>query len=410
MQQEVQVTKTNEDEIDLLDLIGVLFRHKWLIIVTTAAAALLILLYSILSLKLPPEKSFLPNKFKPVSTVKINSGDGGGGLASLMGSSDLGALGSLIGLGETGNSNAALAMKLATSRTILDQIADEFDLMTVYEIDSDYPVTDLREAITENLSLTEDGATNTLAISYEDIDRELATKIVNRLVGILEEAFTVIDRDSNRSQKELLEQKIVDVDRQMRELQDEILAFQRENDVLDATTMAQELTTKVMELKTDLTIQEAELAIMTERSPRQDPNLRLKQLEVAGLKEILSALEHGEGSANLPAMRDMPQIVLAYEEKRRLLEAQASIYAALLQQYELLKLQDRGSGPTFQVIEYAEVPEMKSGPSRGKLCIIVTMAAFFLSIFSAFLKEFWDNLRKDPARMDKLKGKTITQD
>ena len=75
-----------------------------------------------------------------------------------------------------------------------------------------------------------------------------------------------------------------------------------------------------------------------------------------------------------------------------------------IQQFEILKLQSGGSGPMFQIIEYAEIPEMKSGPSRGKLCIIVTFAAFFFSIFIVFVKEAWNNLKKDPENMRKLKG------
>ncbi|MDA3956385.1 Wzz/FepE/Etk N-terminal domain-containing protein, partial [Oceanispirochaeta sp.] len=64
-----QQDNNHEDEIDLLDLIGVLFKHKWLIISITGLAALYILIYSIISLKLPPEKSFLPNLYTPQSLV-----------------------------------------------------------------------------------------------------------------------------------------------------------------------------------------------------------------------------------------------------------------------------------------------------------------------------------------------------
>ena len=37
--------------------------------------------------------------------------------------------------------------------------------------------------------------------------------------------------------------------------------------------------------------------------------------------------------------------------------------------------------PVFQIIERPEVPDMKSKPSLGKLCIVVTFAAFFISVF-----------------------------
>ena len=61
--------------------------------------------------------------------------------------------------------------------------------------------------------------------------------------------------------------------------------------------------------------------------------------------------------------------------------------------------------PVFQILEYAEIPDMKSGPSRGKLCIIVTFAAFFISVFLAFLLNAIENIKNDPEAMAKLKGK-----
>ena len=88
-----------------------------------------------------------------------------------------------------------------------------------------------------------------------------------------------------------------------------------------------------MQLKTQITTAEAELETMRERVPAEDPNLRLKDLEVEGLKDVLQALETGKCSSGLPALNKMPELVLAYETKNRLLTTQASIYGALLQQY-----------------------------------------------------------------------------
>ena len=58
--------------------------------------------------------------------------------------------------------------------------------------------------------------------------------------------------------------------------------------------------------------------------------------------------------------------------------------------------------PVFQILERAAIPDIKSGPSRGKLCIIVTFAAFFIAVFLAFLLNAIENIRKDPEAMEKL--------
>jgi uncharacterized protein involved in exopolysaccharide biosynthesis len=50
----------------------------------------------------------------------------------------------------------------------------------------------------------------------------------------------------------------------------------------------------------------------------------------------------------------------------------------------------------------AEVPDQKSGPGRGMLCIIVTFAAAFFSVFLAFVLNAVTNIKNDPEAMAKL--------
>jgi len=393
-----------EDEIDLLDLIGVLFKHKWLIISMTGAAALFILIYSILSLKLPPDKSFLPNLYTPKSLVKINEASSSGGLSSMLDSSGLGSLAALAGVGSGGSSNSALAEKLAKSNTMIDILAREFDLARVYETkESKFPVTELRDIIKKKLTLEPDEETGTIEIGYEDIDRDLATSIVNRAVELLDHEFSKIDRISNKSQKELLEQKLVDVEAQIKDLEKQYVTFQNKYGILDATAMAEDYSKKIMDIKTSMITLDSEIEAMTNKVGIQNPLVSEKLRSKRGLENALKTLVE-RGDYGLPSMREMSKVIIENERIKREIKVQTTIYQGVLQQYEMVKLTDRGTGPTFQVIEKAEVPEMKSDPSRGKLCVIVTMAAFFLSLFSAFLAEFWHNLKNDPERMKKLKG------
>jgi len=110
---------------------------------------------------------------------------------------------------------------------------------------------------------------------------------------------------------------------------------------------------------------------------------------------------------NLAAGRDMPGGASIMLEAKRLeleLTAQQEVYKQLKIQYELLKVTMASETPVFQVLEYAEVPDKKSGPSRGVLCVIVIFSAFFLSVFLVFLLNTIDNIKKDPEAMAKLKG------
>ncbi|AEF83794.1 putative lipopolysaccharide biosynthesis protein [Treponema primitia ZAS-2] len=102
--------------------------------------------------------------------------------------------------------------------------------------------------------------------------------------------------------------------------------------------------------------------------------------------------------------RTIPSIAL--EQRRIALElgAQQQVYTQLKVQYELLKVTMASEKPVFQVLEMAEIPDRKSGPSRGVICAIVTFAAWFLAVFLAFVLNAITNIKRDPEAIAKLRG------
>ena len=95
--------------------------------------------------------------------------------------------------------------------------------------------------------------------------------------------------------------------------------------------------------------------------------------------------------------------MLDVQMKKLELSAQEQVYASLKGEYEVLKIDLASETPLFQVLERAEIPDQKSGPSRGKLCIFLTFAGAFISIFLAFLLNAIENIRNDKEAMAKLR-------
>ncbi|MBN1617266.1 MAG: lipopolysaccharide biosynthesis protein [Spirochaetales bacterium] len=124
--------------------------------------------------------------------------------------------------------------------------------------------------------------------------------------------------------------------------------------------------------------------------------------EIQRLEQASQRLMRGLGSTG--RLADGTSFLLESTRLELELEAQKTVYTELKTQYELTKVKMASETPVFQILEYAEVPDQKSGPSRGTLCIIVTFAAFFFSVFLAFLLNAIDNIKKDPEAMAKLKG------
>lgn len=340
-QQAVLPQKTAEDkddEISLIDLFAVLLKWKKMIIAVTIAAMIGAIIFSIISLKLPPEKSPLPNQYTPKALMIINnSSSSSSSLSSLLGSSGLGSLASLAGVSTASSSYSSLAVYLATTNSFLDAVVDKFDLINRYKIKKS-PRATSRAMLKKNLTADYDDESGVFSISYTDIDPVFAQSVVNFAADYMEDMFSQLGVDKNLLQKKNLEENI-DTS------YNEIVSLEKQ--------------------------------------------IRRKE----------SAVSYGynpSAAAN---------IVLDTSMLKLQLEAQKQVYTQLKTQLEVLKVTMASETPVFQILEHAEVPDQKAKPSRGKLCIIVTFAAFFLAVFAAFALNAMENIKKDPEAMAKLSSK-----
>lgn len=327
-----------DDEVSLLDLLAVMWKRKRLIISITVIAMVFIVIFSIISLVLPPEKSFLPNEYTPQAHMLINDNSSqSNSLSSLISSSGLGGLASLAGISTSAeSSNSALAGFITSSNTFLDAVINEFDLINRYKIKKN-PKAESRKALKKVLVSSSDDETGVFTISFTDIDPVFAAEVVNFSVDYMEKIFENIGLDKNLLEKKNLED-----------------------------------------------------------------NIESSYNEILRLQKEIHKLEQSVSSVT--SVRDIPSITLDTEMLRLEVKAQETVYTQLKAQYEILKVTLASERPVFQILERAEVPDQKSGPSRGMLCIIVTFAAGFFSVFLVFLLNAIDNIKKDPQAMAKLRG------
>lgn len=132
-----------------------------------------------------------------------------------------------------------------------------------------------------------------------------------------------------------------------------------------------------------------------------ETNIKQTYDEILRLQKEIQKIEHSV--SNVYSADGTKSIMMDATLTKMELQVQEQIYAQLKAQYESLKITMASEQPVFQILNYADVPEQKSGPSRGKLMIIITFAAFFISIFIAFLLNAIKNIKNDPEAMKKLK-------
>lgn len=396
-------------EIDLLSLFGVLWRGRWAIIGITGTVAILIIAYAVISMKLPPDQSPLPNVYEPQALILIHGPTGLGSLSSVLSSSGLSGLGSLASSNgvTTGGGYGDLAVKLLQSPTILDPVASQMHIAKRYHITAAIQ-DNSRRVLLSHSDFSFDPQTNTVSIGYRDYDAKFATRVVNSFVDILSAKFAKIGGTLDLAQEKLLEQKVLDVKAEITKLSDELETFQKEHGVLSASALITEQTTAIAQLRAALISKQIQIQTYSQFARIKDPELTQLRAERANLEKVLSQMQSGSpavadagGSQN-----DIPRLAMQFDAIKRNLDVQTKLYELLLQQYELAKLAARQQEPIFQVLELATVPQLKAGPHRSRLIIVTVFVGFLVSVIFVMTRNSVRNIRHNPERLRRFRGET----
>lgn len=304
-------------EIDLIDLVKYCWKKIWYFVIPMAIAAVLLVVFCVISIKMDPEKSPLPNKYTSTSKLIVRETSS---RASL--SSSLSGLASLAGVSlGTGadSSNGVLITTLAETSTFKDAIIEKFNLAERYKVKKNVK-TNSRKALGKNLSVKLDDKTSVLSVSFTDIDPEFAHEVASYATDLLIGQFYQVSED------------------------DDAINLRNYQEAMDSSFL------KIVQYQKD--IQELEQSV-----------------------------------SNAYAT-SVPSIMFDVEMKKMELEAEETIYATFRGQHELLSIQMKDSPTTLKVIEAAETPDLKSGPSRGMICIVAELIVFVLCFVFVFAKYY----------------------
>jgi capsular polysaccharide biosynthesis protein len=146
-------------------------------------------------------------------------------------------------------------------------------------------------------------------------------------------------------------------------------------------------------------------ALGLDKNLQQKENLE-KSITVAyeSIRGLENEARNLELSATVPYNTPVLNITMETRRINMELNAQQQIYTQLKVQLELTNTAIASETPVFQILETAQVPDLKSGPGRGMLCVIVTLGAFFFSVVLVFVLTALEHIRNDPEAMEKFRA------
>ena len=385
----------------ILHYVSIILRYKKMVFVITAAAMIGVVVFSIITLKLPAEKNPLPNVYQASAKIMFqNSLNASAGMASML---------STFGFDTSSTANidsSQLALQVIQSKPFIDSVVKEFQIVNKFEI-KDYPKTRSRAIISSNSEYLYDRNSSSLSISYTSTDKEFASNIVNYQVQLLEEWFQKAGVSVKTSQLSIMEEKLEELSNSITEIEEQIEKFQIQHGSLDITQLAETQAAILLDLRTSLNQIELEISQYTEYSNIEDPALTVLKTQKNNIINQIKSVESGYLSSDgrkIPSTEELPELALEFAHMQAELELQMQLYQTLSERYEVTKL-TAAEESVFTILEYAEVPEEKIGPSRGKLCMIVSIVAFCASIVLALVFNALQGIITDPKTIAIIKGK-----
>ena len=402
MSEQENVNSVEKRERTLLEgilyYLSYLFRHKKLIIVFTIISVIGSVIFSIITVRLPPEINPLPNYYQAYAVLIVS--DGGGDTQSILSS-----LGIALPVGGQEMDYGQLSMRVLRSRPFIDDIVRRHSINR-YKI-LEKQKTESREIVINNSDVQYDSRTGTLVISFEATDPVFARDVVQSMVSSLQNWFMEWEGSSTRQQLSAMEKKIEEVNHEIRRLEDEIQKFQTIYGVFSVEQLAEAQMAMITDLESQLIETEVAIRNYSGFSTLEDQELIQLHARRDSIRELISQIERGEGTGvrDMPARDELPALAIEYSHLRMSHEIQMRILQNLREQYEVQKLASTGTS-AFSILEPAEVPEEKSRPHRSQLCIAATLIGFFGSIGLAMIIDLVRSVKNDPDKRKILKGES----
>ena len=161
----------------------------------------------------------------------------------------------------------------------------------------------------------------------------------------------------------------------------------------------------VAQLRGQMAAKEVQIRAMHEFAAEGNPDLRLAEQELAGLRSELARMGSGSGSSSgdfLMPKGSVPQAGLDYVRKLRDMKYSETIFELLAKQFEIAKIDEARQGSVVQLVDKAVVPDKKSFPNRVLIVVCSTIAGLVLAMFWVLFSEALRFARKDPKHREQL--------
>jgi len=384
---------THLKETPTAELLIAIWRHRYWLVKVTALGLLIAIGVALL---LPNEYTstvrLMPPNPQAFSSPSMLAGLGAGGAYS----SALAGAGGIMSERTPGET----AIAVLSSRTVMDEIIDRFDLRKVYhsKYDSDAAI-----VLAQRTTFAEDMKSGIITITVTDRDKNRAHDIAGAFVDELNKLVSELSTSSARRERIFLEQRLKSVEDSLNTSSRELSQFSSRNATLDFQKQGEATVEAAGHLQGELISAEGELSALKAQYSDDNVRVRAARRRVDVLQNQLKTMSgtsgnNSSGSSDgseitadqiLPSVRELPLLGFTYSNLSRQVAMLNAIDETLTKQYELAKVQEVMEIPHIMMLDAPSIPDRKSSPHRLMIAFVGAWLSLLAGIAWITASKYW---------------------
>lgn len=392
MDEIVNNTSPDADEILLLDYLIFLAKYSRMIIFVSVAVTVLNYLYLFCSPNtykatarlLPPQQN-LTMSAQLLEGMKggVSPGAGPGGPGGGMGA----ITSSLLGLRSPGD----MYVGMMTIEPVFDHIISRFHLMELYKTKS---LESARKALSRSVNVYLGRKDGIIGVEVASATPKLAAELANAFIEELDWLLKGLALQEAEGRLAFLEKERLQASQHLAKAEESVRLFSERNSVLQIDTQTRGAIEYIARLRAEIDTKEVSIQVMRQQATPLNYDLVRMETEIKGLKEKLrsaeSQMENCVSDVCLPSGK-APGLALEYLRLFREAKFQESLYQLYTRLVEVARLDMVRDVAVVQALSLAMPPETRS-TTRLLPSILAGIITFCAMIVVAFGLEYMQRL------------------
>jgi len=286
-----------------------------------------------------------------------------------------------------------------TSNSVGDAVIEKFGL------DAHYHTTDrqdTRAILRQRCTVSVDRKSELVALSCKDESAALAAKLADYFGEEGNRVFERISTSSAREERAFLAAQVERTRRDVADVSERLRDFQRAHKIVDLTEQSRAVISAMGAIQGEMLSKQLELSYQAGFAAADESSVLQLKRQIHALKHKLERLETGTTSRGVtapavagtraeffPPAMDVPDLRFELEALVREQRAQETLYLALMQRFEMAKVNEARDTSTFQFLDHATVPTRPVGPGQMRVVMLAGIVGLALALAWIIVPVWW---------------------